>query len=95
MAYDNTNTGILGKNQKKEKATHPDITGSINVDGRDYWLNGWQKTGKSGLFYSLSVKPKDASARPAPRHEVAAGPQPSGPDPFAQGNPDDTDTIPW
>jgi hypothetical protein len=62
MTYDNTNKGVLGKNTRKEQDTHPDITGSINVDGRDYWLNGWQKTNsKDGTtFYSLSVKPKEA-----------------------------------
>lgn len=58
MAYDNTNTGILGKNKRKESDKHPDITGSINVEGKDYWLNGWQKTNANGTFYSLSVKPK-------------------------------------
>lgn len=63
MAYEaKPNTGILSKNQRKEKDTHPDITGSINVDGKDYWLSGWAKTGSNGTFYSLSVKPKDGQA---------------------------------
>jgi hypothetical protein len=62
--YDNTNSGILAKNERKEKETHPDLSGSINVDGREYWLSAWRKTGKSGklegkTFFSLSVKPKD------------------------------------
>ena len=59
--FDRTNTGIIGKNQKKEKDTHPDITGSINVEGKEFWLNGWLKKRNdgTGTFYSLSVKPKD------------------------------------
>ena len=58
--YDNTNRGSLFDNDKKEKDTHPDFTGSINVDGKEYWLNGWKKTSKAGnRFFSLSVKPKD------------------------------------
>lgn len=62
--YDNTNSGILAKNERKDKDTHPDLSGSINVDGREYWLSAWRKTGKSGklegkTFFSLSVKPKD------------------------------------
>lgn len=68
MAYDNTNSGALFKNTKKEKDTHPDYNGSINVDGVDYWLNAWLKTSaKTGdKFMSLSVKPKEV-AKPAPR----------------------------
>jgi hypothetical protein len=72
--YDNTNTGLLAKNDRKQKETQPDYTGSINVGGVEYWLNGWLRTGKNGRlagqqFFSLSVKPKDGlpAARPAPK----------------------------
>lgn len=60
--YDKTNTGILGRNERKTQDSHPDFAGSINVEGTDYWLNGWVKTRKdgSGRFFSLSVKRKDA-----------------------------------
>jgi hypothetical protein len=65
--YDNTNKGILGRNDRKTQDTHPDFSGSINVEGRDYWLSGWVKERKdgSGRFFSLSVKPKDAASAPA------------------------------
>ena len=43
--YDNTNRWTLNKNDRKEKETHPDYKGSINVDGVDYWLDGWIKDG--------------------------------------------------
>jgi hypothetical protein len=58
--YDNTNRGTISKNTRKEQDSHPDIAGSINVAGVDYWINGWQKTnGQDGSkFYSLTVKPK-------------------------------------
>ena len=39
--YDNTNRGSLFKNDRKELDNHPDYNGSINIDGKDYWLNGW------------------------------------------------------
>lgn len=59
--YESTNKGALFKNDKKEKDTHPDYKGSINVDGTEYWLSSWIKTSKAGgKFMSLSVTPKDA-----------------------------------
>jgi hypothetical protein len=60
--YDNTNRGALFNNKaRKEVDTDPDYSGSINVGGKDYWLNGWIKTSKAGAkFMSLSVKPKNA-----------------------------------
>ena len=41
--YDNTNRGAIWGNKRKETETHPDFTGSINVEGVEYWLNGWKR----------------------------------------------------
>ena len=70
MAYDNTNTGTLGKNKRKEKDTHPDYSGKINVEGVDYWLSGWLKEGQDGKFFSLAVKPKEAKPDSKPAKHV-------------------------
>lgn len=63
--FDNTNRGTIGKNdRKREGKDDADISGSINVDGTDYWLNGWLKTKKTdgSKFYSLTVRPKQQRA---------------------------------
>ena len=71
--YDNTNSGFLMRNQRKEKETHADMTGSINVNGVEYWLSGWTKTKTdgSGKFLSLSVQPKQqmTTAKSAPKRQ--------------------------
>lgn len=58
--YDDTNRGALFKEQDKQSDKHPDYKGSINVDGKDYWLSAWIKEAQSGRKYmSLSVEPKE------------------------------------
>ena len=70
--YDDTNRGALFTNDRKTSDKHPDLKGSINVEGKEYWVSGWFKTGKSGGFTSLSVTPKEgrtaASDRPSATH---------------------------
>jgi uncharacterized protein (DUF736 family) len=59
MPYDNTNRGVLFKNDRKENDNHPDYRGSVNVSGVEYWLSAWIKECDKGKFMSLSVKPKE------------------------------------
>lgn len=67
MAYDNTNSGALFKNDKKASEKHPDYRGSINVNGVDFWLSAWLKTSQQGAkFMSLSVSPKEQEHAPQP-----------------------------
>jgi hypothetical protein len=68
MEYDNTNRGVLFKNDRKEKDSHPDYKGNIDVDGEEFWISAWIKEGKKGKFMSLSVQPKEpAEAVPTPQ----------------------------
>lgn len=91
--FDNTNTGAIFKNDKKESEKHPDYKGQINVNGVEYWLSAWIKTStKTGnKFMSLSVKPKDAPAQqPAPAKAPTKAPaQGSGFDDM------DDDSVPF
>lgn len=77
--YDNTNTGLLAKNSRKETENQPDYSGMVNVDGVEYWLSGWIKVGRDGTklagqkYFSLALTPKEErQSRPAPRREAPA-----------------------
>jgi hypothetical protein len=66
--FDNTNRGSLFNNQAKKKSdTDSDYSGSINIDGAEFWLNGWIKTSKTKgtKFLSLSVRPKETEKKKA------------------------------
>ncbi len=81
-SYDNTNSGILTKNDKGDNPKRPDYRGSINVDGKEYWISGWIKDGREGTrlagqkYMSLSFEPKEqqqaAAPKPAPKQAAAA-----------------------
>lgn len=83
MTYDNTNTGMLARNERKDKETHPDFTGTINVDGVEFWLSGWTREGKPGSkmegkrYFSLAVKPKE-ERQAAPQQRRSPPPARSG-----------------
>ena len=60
--YDNTNRGSIWGNDRKETDKHPDFTGSLNVEGKEYWVSAWKRkpdANPKAPALSFSVKPKD------------------------------------
>jgi hypothetical protein len=43
--------GILHSERDKKTAKAPDFTGRVVIDGKQYRLSAWQRTGKSGSPY--------------------------------------------
>ena len=82
MEYDNSNRGVLFKNDRKEKETHPDYKGSYTSgDGQEFWLSAWIKKDKNGnSFMSLSTTAKDeAHNKGMQQARQAMSPQPQEP----------------
>jgi len=68
MNYDNTNRGSIWGNDKKETERHPDFTGSLNVEGTEYWVSAWKRKADANPkapSLSFSIKPKEQSANQA------------------------------
>jgi len=60
--YDDTNRGSIWPNDRKETDKHPDFTGSLNVEGRDYWVSAWKRrpdANPKAPSLSFSIKAKD------------------------------------
>lgn len=61
MAFDPTNTITIGKNKNPRDDRSADYTGTVNIEGQEYWVNLWVREGKDGnKFMGGSVKPKEA-----------------------------------
>jgi hypothetical protein len=74
--YDKTNSGVLYKNDRKEKPTHADWSGNGNWNGEEFYINAWIKeSSKDGSkFFSFSFRPKVAKEDAAPVRRAAPAP---------------------
>lgn len=90
MAYEQRdNSGSIFLNERKEKDTHPDRTGTAMIDGVMYYVSGWLKQGSKGQFLSLAFKRKEDALKGQVKRE----------DPISTGRPRpndmDDDLIPF
>ena len=89
MAYEKKDmSGTLFKNDKREKDTHPNATGTAIIGGVEYWISAWTKDGQKGKFQSLAFKPKEER-----RDEIKQ--EPRQPERNSYGDIHDEDTIPF
>jgi len=61
--FDKNNRGAIWKNEKKETKTHPDFTGSLIVEGVEYWVSAWKRDAdapEKAPALSFSIKKKEA-----------------------------------
>jgi len=66
--YDNTNRGGIWKNDKKLTDNHPDFTGSLDVEGVEYWVSAWKRksdaNGKAPALKFSIQKKEEAQSKP-------------------------------
>lgn len=80
------NAGALFKNKKKLTDAHPDYTGSVTVEGKDYMLSAWVNTGQQSgeKYFALKLTPKAATIpipEPTPAQVLASAQPTTVPDP--------------
>jgi len=72
MAYETKpNTGSLFKNDKMNHEKSPSYTGSVNIDGVEYWQSAWINETKDGKkYFSQKFNRKDEAAPQKRKKEV-------------------------
>lgn len=77
--------GVLFKNERKQKDTHPEYTGSCTIDGKEYDISVWVKESKAGKKY-MSLAFRDVANRGGAQNTTA---NTAAPAPAAQVTEDD------
>lgn len=75
--FDNTNRGSIWKNDDKKTDNHPDFTGTLNVEGVEYWVSAWRRqdgASPKAPALSFSIKPKEIQKRKPPMGNAPAKP---------------------
>ena len=53
--FDDVGTFTLNPQREKKENWHSDWSGSINIEGKWYFLNAWNREGKNGGFLSGTI----------------------------------------
>ena len=74
MAYEQRdNSGTFFVNDRKQKESDRDFKGSIQVDGKDYWLSIWNKNGSKGEFWSIALTLKEENSGNSQARPITQG----------------------
>jgi len=80
--YDNTNRGAIWPNDRmRDGKQDPQFTGTLNVDGAEYWVSAWKrkadaKPGAPSLSFTVNPKHTNLAARnPQPQPAPQPAPQ--------------------
>jgi hypothetical protein len=56
---------MMARNERRTTDKHPEFSGSINVEGVDYWVSAWVNEGKAGgklegkKYFSIKLSRKE------------------------------------
>ena len=79
--FDNTNRGSIWKNDSmREDKQDPQFTGTLNVEGVEYYVNAWlrkagAKTGAPSMTFSINRKDANRQPNPNPPARASSYPQ--------------------
>lgn len=73
----NVGTGIISKNDYKQKDTHPDKRGRCKIKGIWFWVSAWTRQSSNGEFDSLSFTEMtaDEAAKYEAKEQARLNPQ--------------------
>ena len=59
---ENKNSGALFRNDKRETEKHPEYTGKITIEGREFYLSAWVNEMQNGQkYFAIKATPKAAT----------------------------------
>ena len=60
---DNKNSGVLFRNDKRETEKHPEYTGNITIEGKEFYLSAWvNESARTGQkYFAIKATPKAAT----------------------------------
>ena len=64
MENNKNNSGVLFRNDKKLTGQHPDYTGNITIEGKEFYLSAWvNESARTGQkYFALKATTKAATA---------------------------------